>query len=90
MHDTNRIRNQIDSENETTLQIPLRGNAPGSRPLPMYASSPADTTAVTAKAPLPLPATGYEGRLLRSEFMSYTIRQTPRTTTGRPNGTISR
>ena len=42
---------------------------------PMYASSPADTTAVTAKAPLPLPATGYEGRLLRSEFMSYTIRQ---------------
>ena len=34
MHDTNRIRNQIDSENETTLQIPLRGNAPGSRPLP--------------------------------------------------------
>ena len=42
---------------------------------PMYASSPADTTVVTAKAPLPLPATGYEGRLLRSEFMSYTIRQ---------------
>ena len=34
VHDTNRIRNQIDSENETTLQIPLRGNAPGSRPLP--------------------------------------------------------
>ncbi len=75
VHDTNRIRNQIDSENETTLQIPLRGNAPGSRPLPDVRFSPADTTAVTAKAPLPLPATGYEGRLLRSEFMSYTIRQ---------------
>lgn len=40
---------------------------------PMYASSPADTTAVTAKAPLPLPATGYEGRLLRSEFIDISI-----------------